>query len=130
MSETRIRVLVTRAVGFIGHHLTKLLVDHGPYVHRADIKYPEYESSPAHQFELLDFRRFHNALSAIRKVGHVFALAADMGGAGNNTRLREVLSREPRACLEKGLENTCERIKSQLRAAGRLSAAATLAGAA
>jgi len=47
MSETRIRVLVTRAVGFIGHHLTKLLVDHGPYVRRAGIKHPEYKTTPA-----------------------------------------------------------------------------------
>ena len=76
------RVVVTGAGGFIGHHLTKYLVEKGYWVRGVDIKYPEYEDSPAHEFELLDLRRFDNALMATRGVGEVYALAADMGGIG------------------------------------------------
>jgi len=76
------KVLVTGAGGFIGHHLTKYLVDRGYWVRGVDIKEPEYESSAAHEFELLDLRRFDNALIAARGVDHVYALAADMGGIG------------------------------------------------
>src|SRR5437588_12913257 len=78
----QVRVLVTGAGGFIGHHLTKYLVDRGYWVRGVDIKYPEYETSAAQEFEILDLRRFDNALIASRGVDHVYALAADMGGIG------------------------------------------------
>lgn len=76
------RVVVTGAGGFIGHHLTKYLVENGYWVRGVDIKYPEYEETAAHEFEILDLRRFDNALVAMRGVGQVYALAADMGGIG------------------------------------------------
>src|SRR6516165_9801059 len=76
------RVLVTGAGGFIGHHLTKYLVTRGFWVRGVDVKLPEYEVSPAHEFELLDLRRFDNALIATRGMNQVYALAADMGGIG------------------------------------------------
>jgi nucleoside-diphosphate-sugar epimerase len=76
------RVLVTGAGGFIGHHLTTFLVDRGYLVRAVDIKYPEYEPSAAQEFEILDLRRFDNALIATRGVDEVYALAADMGGIG------------------------------------------------
>src|SRR5918992_2090112 len=76
------RVLVTGAGGFIGHHLVKQLVSKGHWVRGVDTKYPEYESSVAHQFELLDLRRFDNCLIATRGVDEVYHLAADMGGIG------------------------------------------------
>ena len=44
------RVLVTGAGGFIGHHLVKHLVDQGYWVRGVDIKHPEYEPSPSHEF--------------------------------------------------------------------------------
>ncbi len=47
-----------------------------------DLKYPEYEESPAHEFELLDLRRWPNCLQATRSVQHVYNLAANMGGIG------------------------------------------------
>jgi nucleoside-diphosphate-sugar epimerase len=78
----RKRVLVTGAGGFIGHHLTKYLVGNGYWVRGVDIKYPEYEDSPAHEFELLDLRRWDNCLQATRGVQHVYNLAANMGGIG------------------------------------------------
>src|SRR5215211_4361771 len=71
------RVLVTGAGGFIGHHLVKHLVDQGYWVRGVDIKHPEYEPSPSHEFELLDLRRFDNCLIATRGIDEVYHLAAD-----------------------------------------------------
>lgn len=76
------RVLVTGAGGFIGHHLTRYLVDKGYWVRGVDLKLPEYEESAAHQFELLDLRRWAECLQATRDVDHVYNLAANMGGIG------------------------------------------------
>ena len=78
----RKRVLVTGAGGFIGHHLTKYLVSKGYWVRGVDLKYPEYEESAAHDFELLDLRRWAPCLQATRRVDHVYNLAANMGGIG------------------------------------------------
>jgi len=76
------RVLVTGAGGFIGHHLTKYLVQHGYWVRGVDIKAPEYEPTFADEFTLLDLRRWEDCLQATRGVDEVFAMAADMGGMG------------------------------------------------
>lgn len=76
------RVLVTGAGGFIGHHLVAYLKDQGYWVRGVDLKLPEYESSEADEFELLDLRRWDNCLRATRGVDEVYALAADMGGMG------------------------------------------------
>jgi nucleoside-diphosphate-sugar epimerase len=46
----QIRVLVTGAGGFIGHHLVKYLEQHGYWVRGVDIKEPEYEQTTAHEF--------------------------------------------------------------------------------
>ncbi len=78
----RERVLVTGAGGFIGHHLTKSLVERGYWVRGVDLKYPEYEESPAQEFEVLDLRRWANCLQATRGVQHLYNLAANMGGIG------------------------------------------------
>jgi GDP-D-mannose 3', 5'-epimerase len=77
-----VRVLVTGAGGFIGHHLVAYLKRRGHWVRGVDIKPPEYERSPADEFELLDLRSRANCLLATRGVGEVYALAADMGGMG------------------------------------------------
>ena len=76
------RVLVTGAGGFIGHHLVKRLVVEGCWVRGVDLKAPEYEPSPAHEFELLDLRRWDNCMRATRGVEEVYNLAANMGGIG------------------------------------------------
>jgi GDP-D-mannose 3',5'-epimerase len=79
---TATRVLVTGAGGFIGHHLVKYLVRRGYWVRGVDIKAPEYEPTAAHEFELLDLRRWDSCLQAVRGVSEVYALAAEMGGIG------------------------------------------------
>ncbi len=76
------RVLVTGAGGFIGHHLAKHLVEKGFWVRGVDLKYPEYESAAAHEFEILDLRRWSDCLRATRGIDRVFNLAANMGGIG------------------------------------------------
>ncbi len=77
-----VRVLVTGAGGFIGHHLVGFLKQRGYYVRGVDIKLPEFAPTLADEFELLDLRRWDNCLQATRNVDHVYALAADMGGMG------------------------------------------------
>src|SRR4030095_8032609 len=76
------RVLVTGAGGFIGHHLVTYLKNRGYWVRGVDIKHPEYTDFDAHEFEILDLRRWENCLQATRDVDQVYALAADMGGMG------------------------------------------------
>jgi nucleoside-diphosphate-sugar epimerase len=80
--STRVRVLVTGAGGFIGHHLVTYLKKLGYWVRGVDIKYPEYAATDADEFELLDLRRWDNCLQATRGVDEVYTLAADMGGMG------------------------------------------------
>jgi nucleoside-diphosphate-sugar epimerase len=76
------RVLVTGAGGFIGHHLVKDLVGRGYWVRGVDVKYPEYERTAAQEFEILDLRERANTLLATRGIEEVYNLAANMGGIG------------------------------------------------
>ena len=88
------RILVTGAGGFIGHHLVKRLKIEGDWVRGADIKLPEYEPSPADEFEVLDLRNYESCLLATRgKVDQVYNLAADMGGIGYITAYLADISR-------------------------------------
>jgi GDP-D-mannose 3', 5'-epimerase len=75
-------VLVTGAGGFIGHHLTRYLVDRGYFVRGVDLKAPEYEPTPADEFRFLDLRRWEQCLEAARDMDHIYHLAANMGGIG------------------------------------------------
>ena len=87
------RVLVTGAGGFIGHHLVKYLASKGYWVRGIDVEEPEYESSAAQEFELLDLRRWDNCLLATRGIDEVYNLAADMGGIGYITAYHAEVAR-------------------------------------
>ncbi len=76
------KVLVTGAGGFIGHHLVTFLKERGYWVRGVDLKYPEFTTTDADEFEILDLRRWDAALQATRGVDEVYALAAEMGGMG------------------------------------------------
>ena len=76
------RILVTGAGGFIGHHLTRYLVEQGHWVRGVDLKQPEFEDSSAQEFLQLDLRRSSNCDRATEGIDQVYALAADMGGMG------------------------------------------------
>lgn len=76
------KALITGAGGFIGHHLVSFLKQKGYWVRGVDLKYPEYKSSDADEFLILDLREKRNALKATEGMDHVYALAADMGGMG------------------------------------------------
>jgi nucleoside-diphosphate-sugar epimerase len=82
MNMSQIRVLVTGAGGFIGHHLVTFLRAKGCWVRGVDIKNPEFSAVDADEFELLDLRRWDNCLQATRGIEEVYGLAADMGGMG------------------------------------------------
>jgi len=88
------RVLVTSAGGFIGHALVNRLKAEGCFVRGVDIKYPEYESTKADEFEILDLRRWDNCLQATRGgIDQVYNLAADMGGIGYITAFHADIAR-------------------------------------
>ena len=88
------RVLVTGAGGFIGHALVNRLKAEGCFVRGVDIKYPEYESTKADEFEILDLRRWDSCLQATRGgIDQVYNLAADMGGIGYITAFHADIAR-------------------------------------
>ena len=78
----QVKVLVTGAGGFIGHHLTKYLVDRGYWVRGVDIKEAEYEATAAQEFALLDLTNMQNCVEATKGIDRVYGLAANMGGIG------------------------------------------------
>lgn len=93
MSE-KTKVLITGAGGFIGHHLTKYLIDRGYFVRGVDIKEPEYESTAADEFLLLDLSKEDNCLRATEGMDQVYGLAANMGGIGFIENNKAVIVRD------------------------------------
>lgn len=87
------RVLVAGAGGFIGHHLVKYLKGRGYWVRGVDLKYPEFETTEADEFKVLDLRERSNCLIACQDIHHVYQLAADMGGIGYITAFHAKLFR-------------------------------------
>lgn len=78
------RAIVTGAGGFIGHHLVAALKAEGYWVRGIDLKHPEFGTTAADEFELLDLRRWDQCERALRgaKGCEVYNLAANMGGIG------------------------------------------------
>ena len=50
------KVIVCGAGGFIGTHLVRSLKEKGYYVIGADLKYPEYSTTDADEFHIVDLR--------------------------------------------------------------------------
>lgn len=77
------KVIVCGAGGFIGSHLVTSLKAQGYYVVGADLKYPEYSTTDANEFHILDLRDPLNVGKLLTEDTYeVYQLAADMGGAG------------------------------------------------
>ena len=76
------KALVTGAGGFIGHHLVSYLKSLDYWVRGVDIKYPEFGTTQADDFQILDLRKYDNCLTAVMGIDEVYALAANMGGIG------------------------------------------------
>lgn len=76
------RIVVTGAGGFIGHHLVKRLKRQGHFVRGVDVKRPRWGDTLADEFYLLDLRDRDNAWRALAGMEQCYALAADMGGIG------------------------------------------------
>lgn len=88
------RVLVTGAGGFIGHHLTKYLIERGYWVRGVDIKEPEYEATAANEFLLLDLSEPESCRRATEGIDEVYGLAANMGGIGFIENNKAVIVRD------------------------------------
>jgi len=82
------KVLVFGAGGFIGSHMVRRLKNEGVWVRGVDLKLPEYSTSPADEFLIMDLR---DPLSCAKSLAlgqtrdyfnQVYQFAADMGGAG------------------------------------------------
>ena len=91
--EEAMKIVVTGAGGFIGHHLVKRLKSEGHWVRGVDIKPPEFEDSAADQFLVADLRYFESCLQATDDMDDVYQLAADMGGIGYITANHAFLTR-------------------------------------
>jgi nucleoside-diphosphate-sugar epimerase len=80
------KALVCGAGGFIGSHLVKKLKKDGYWVRGVDLKHPEFSSSAADDFRVLDLRDEKNCQVAVKApeggFDEVYQLAADMGGMG------------------------------------------------
>lgn len=80
------RALVLGAGGFIGSHMVKRLVGEGYQVIAADLKFPEFSETAAHEFVIGDLRNPSFVSSLIPENGYpydeIYQYAADMGGAG------------------------------------------------
>ena len=83
------RITVTGASGFIGHHLARYLRAHGHWVRGIDMAEPLYEPTGCDEFWVRDLRVPMNARHSLADVDRVYHLAADMGGIGYITNSNE-----------------------------------------
>ncbi len=75
-------ILICGAGGFIGHNLAKRLSKDNN-VTGVDLKYPEFEQSPAQRFLKADLRIASYVAALLDNTwDEIYQLAADMGGAG------------------------------------------------
>lgn len=77
------KALVTGAAGFIGSHLVAFLKEKGYWVRAVDWRPPKFGDTVADHWDWsCDLRYAFHAQRALKHIDHVYALAADMGGAG------------------------------------------------
>lgn len=107
------KILVTGAGGFIGHHLVTRLKKDGFWVRGVDIKEPEFEATQADEFKVLDLRDPGNCVEATLGMDRVYHLAANMGGIAFIENFKGVIVRDNTMInihtIEAARENQVER---------------------
>ena len=107
------KILVTGAGGFIGHHLVTRLKKDGFRVRGVDIKEPEFEATQADEFKVLDLRDPGNCIEATHGMDRVYHLAANMGGIEFIENFKGVIVRDNTMInshtIEAARENNVER---------------------
>jgi len=81
-----VRVAVTGAGGFIGHHLVRALKNKGYWVRGIDIKKPLFSESEADEFILTDLREKVYFQKLFEDIDEIYSLASDVGGVGHLSR--------------------------------------------
>ena len=79
------KAIVLGAGGFIGNHMVNRLKSEDYFVVGADLKYPDFSSTNADEFQILDLTSgydFENLLNNHHDATEIYQYAADMGGAG------------------------------------------------
>lgn len=87
------KILVTGAAGFIGHHLVNRLKAEGHHVRGVDLRQPEFAPTVADEFQIADLRALENCVRATEGMDDVYHFAADMGGIGHISAHHAVLVR-------------------------------------
>ena len=87
------KIVVTGAGGFIGHHLVHRLKAEGHWVRGVDMKPPDFEASSADEFVIADLRKLESCVQATEQMDDVYQLAADMGGIGYISANHALLTR-------------------------------------
>lgn len=110
---TTVRVLVTGAGGFIGHHLVSFLRAQGYWVRGVDLRHPEFGASEANEFELFDLRSWEDCIRATGEIDEVYALAGDLGGmgcsSGDDAHILHNNRQLNRHCIEAARQNRVTR---------------------
>ena len=79
------KAIVLGEGGFIGNHMVNRLKSEEYFVVGADLKYPEFSSTNADEFQIIDLTSrndFENLLKNHDDSTEIYQYAADMGGAG------------------------------------------------
>jgi GDP-D-mannose 3',5'-epimerase len=92
--DTKMKVAVTGAGGFIGSHLCRYLKNKGYWVRAVDIKWDNYITGYADQFATMDLRKAESSLKAAKGMDRVYNLAANMGGIGYITNVKAEVMRD------------------------------------
>jgi nucleoside-diphosphate-sugar epimerase len=92
--DTKMKVVVTGAGGFIGSHLCRYLKNKGYWLRAVDIKWDNYITSYADQFVTTDLREAKSCLRVAKGMDRVYNLAANMGGIGYITAVKAEVMRD------------------------------------
>ena len=88
-----LKVLVTGAGSFVGHHLVNWLKARGCWVRGVDLRRPQFSPTASDEFWIGDIRDSDSFLKAVADMDEVYQLVADMGRTGYITTNSASLTR-------------------------------------